>query len=361
MKKLAYIFLTLFLTLSCGKDTSNTSNAVNRAAILDNLGNIIMQRYTQLKADADSLNIYADSFQTNTTAQNFSLLQNAYIKTYKTFQTIQYFNFGKAEELELIEAFNFYPEDTTIILNAIQNNSYNIQTIANKAKGLQALDYLLYGIRNYNSTEVLNWFSNTPNATAYVKSIAEEIKRITDLVYNDWNDNYLTEFKNKQGIEASSSFFIMTNAIIGNFEKLGRTGKVGVPLGYNGIFSGDIPRLELIEARHSKISIALMKIYVESFEEFLKGENGLGYDDYLNTIGAKFNNSTPLSTVINTKLNDLKNKINAIEEPYATEIVDNRQKVVETFQAFQQLVITLKVDVSSAMSIDIIYQDSDGD
>lgn len=360
MKKSAYILIVSFIIFfSCGK-TNNEQDNLDRAAILDNLGNIIFQRYNQLKLDADSLNIYADSFQTNTNAQNLLLLRNAFVKTYLTFQTIQGFNFAKANEVDIINAFNFYPEDTTLILNAIQSNTYNIQTISNKAKGLQALDYLLYGIRNYNEADLLQWYANTPNAKLFIKNITTEIKRISDLIYNDWNSTYLSTFKTRQGIDRSSSFFILTNAIIENFEKYGRTAKVGIPLGYNGVFAGSTPRLELIEARHSKISIALLKNYVLAYEELINGKNGLGYDDYLNTIGATFNN-TPLSNVLTTQFATLKNKINALEEPYATEIVDDRQKVVETFQAFQQIVITLKTDVASSMSIDIIFQDTDGD
>jgi predicted lipoprotein len=306
------------------------------------------------------LNNYADSFQVNTNSSNLLLLRSAFVTTYRTFQTVQYFNFAKAAELNFIDALNFYPEDTTVILNAIATNSYNIQTISNKAKGLQALDYLLYGVRDYSDVELLNWYMATPNATAYINAVCEELKRLTDIIQQDWSSSYLTTFKNNQGIDQSSSFFLLTNALVENLEKYGRTAKVGVPLGYNGIFEGTTPRLELIEARHSQISLSLLKSYIESYEEFLNGGNGLGYDDYLNTINASFNNVL-LSTIINTQLSTIKTKINALEEPYANEIVGDRQKVVELFQAIQQLIITLKVDVASAMSIDMVYQDTDGD
>lgn len=363
MRKSAYILLltTIVFVLSCSKTSNDdTDQNIDRAAILDNLGNIIVQNYTQLKTDADSLNIYADSFQTNTTEQNLLKLRSAFVKTYKSFQTVQFINFGKALELNIIDAFNNYPEDTTIILNAIQSNSYNIQTISNKAKGLQALDYLLYAVRDYSTTDLVNWYTNTPNAKTYVMAVTAEIKRLTDLVNTDWNNQYLTTFKERQGIDRSSSFFLMTNALVENIEKYGRTAKVGIPLGYNGIFEGTTPRLELIEARHSQISIELLKAHIDAFGSFLSGNNGLGYDDYLNDIDAKFN-GTLLSTIIETQVANIKTKINALEEPYASEIVDDRQKVKELFQAFQLLVITLKVDVASAMSIDIIYQDTDGD
>ena len=72
MRKSAYILLltTIVFVLSCSKTSNDdTDQNIDRAAILDNLGNIIVQNYTQLKTDADSLNIYADSFQTNTTEQ----------------------------------------------------------------------------------------------------------------------------------------------------------------------------------------------------------------------------------------------------------------------------------------------------
>jgi predicted lipoprotein len=220
MKKI-YILFCCFTILSCGKEKgTNNNDNVDRAAILDNLGNIIFERYTTFKESADSLNIFADSFQNHTNEANLIALRNAYIKTYKDFQKIQYFNFAKALELNIIDAFNFYPEDSTIILNAIQSNIYNIQTISNKAKGLQALDYLLFGIRSYSDAELISWYNATPNAKTYLVNITQEISRISNLFYNDWNTSYLSTFKTRQGIDRSSSFFLLTNALIENFEEI---------------------------------------------------------------------------------------------------------------------------------------------
>lgn len=356
MKKI-YILFCCFTILSCGKEKgTNNNDNVDRAAILDNLGNIIFERYTTFKESADSLNIFADSFQNHTNEANLIALRNAYIKTYKDFQKIQYFNFAKALELNIIDAFNFYPEDSTIILNAIQSNIYNIQTISNKAKGLQALDYLLFGIRSYSDAELISWYNATPNAKTYLVNITQEISRISNLIYNDWNTSYLSTFKTRQGIDRSSSFFLLTNALIENFERNFRNSKVGIPLGYYGTLGGS----ELIEARYSKNSIQLIKTYLTSLEEFLNGKNGLGYDDYLNTINARYNDKL-LSTTIQEQIANIHTKIDALEEPFADEIVNDNQKVKELFQAIQSLVITLKVDVSLAMSIEIIYQDTDGD
>lgn len=359
MKKLKFFIIGLIFLTACSKTEKEEEN-VDRKAILINIGNVIFDNYKSFSSDADSLHISAINFNSDPNEENFNILKTYFIKTYASFQRVQFVNIGSALEINLIDAMNFYPEDTSIIMNAINSNSYNIQTINNKAKGLHALDYLLYGFRDYDESEIIDWYANDTNSTDYVLAVTGEIKRTSNTIKNEWETSYLETFKARQGIDKSSSFYILTNAMLENFEKYGRTAKVGIPLGYNGIFEGFTPRLNLVEGKYSNISLQLIESYILGFESILLGNNSLGYDDYLNQIDAKFNN-IPLEEVLKTRINDIKTKLALLEEPYSEEITNDRQKVKDLFSAMQQLSITLKVDMASALSIDIIYQDSDGD
>lgn len=359
MKRIFTLIICASILFGCAKKENN-NNDVDRKAILINLGNIIFENYVQFSNYSDSLKISADSFKVNPNAENFSALKNYYVKTYNSFQRVQFIHIGPAEELNLIDALNFYPEDTAVMMNAINTNTYDIKTINNKAKGIQALDYLLYGFRSLDESQLLDWYSDNDNARGYLLAITGEIQFLANSVKDEWESGYLETFKARQGIDKSSSFFILTNAILENFEKYCRTAKVGIPLGYNGIFEGFTPRLNLIEGKYAQISIELMKSYVLAYESLLSGNGDQGYYSYLDQIDARFNDKL-LSEVIQERLNTIKTRIDALNEPYEDEIVSNRDNVKAVFAAMQQLAITLKVDVSSAMSIDIIYQDSDGD
>ncbi len=359
MRKIFYFLITALLLVGCKKE-NNEETTVDRKAILINIGDIIFENYNQFNKDADSLKNIALRFKETPNESNLNKLKTYYIKTYNSFQKVQFVNIGPAEELNIIDALNFYPEDTTLIMSSINSGIYDIKTIGNKAKGIQALDYLLFGFRELNDSDILVWYSNNENSRQFIVDVSNEIFRLSNLVFEEWENSYLQSFKDRQGIDRNSSFFVLTNAMLENFEKYCRTAKVGIPLGYNGIFEGFTPRLNLIEGRHAEISIQLIKSYMNAFEMILSGNDGLGYYEYLDQIGATFN-SKPLSEIIKERIITINQRIDLLEEPYADDIVNNRQKVKDVFSAMQQLVITLKVDVSSAMGIDIIYQDSDGD
>lgn len=359
MKNIFYLLIGILVLFGCKKESSD-ENVVDRKSILLNIGNIIFENYNQFHIDTDSLKSVALKFKETPNESSFEKLKTFYKNSYNSFQKIQFVNIGPAEELNIIDALNFYPEDTTLLMNTLNSESFDIKSIGNKAKGIQALDYLLFGFRSLNEEDILTWYINNEKGRQYLVDISNEIYRISNLVHKEWKDSYLQSFNDRQGIDRNSSFFVLTNAMLENYEKYCRTGKVGIPLGYNGIFEGFTPRLNLIEGRHAEISIELIKSYMEGYEMILSGNDGLGYYEYLDQIGATFN-SKPLSEIIKDRIKTINERLDLLEEPYADEVVNNRQKVKDVFSAMQQLVITLKVDVSSAMGIDIIYQDSDGD
>jgi predicted lipoprotein len=359
MKKIFYLLIGSFILFGCKKESSD-ENIVDRKSILLNIGDIIFENYNQFNIDTDSLKSVAQSFKETPNESSFNKLKTYYKNSYNSFQKVQFVNIGPAEELNIIDALNFYPEDTALIMNTLNSESFDIKAIGNKAKGIQALDYLLFGFRDLSEEDILTWYINNDKGRQYLVDICNEIFRLSNAVHKDWEDAYLQNFKDKQGIDRNSSFFVLTNAMLENYEKYCRTAKVGIPLGYNGIFEGLTPRLNLIEGRNAEISIQLIKSYMEAFEMILSGGDGLGYYEYLDQIGATFNNK-PLSEIIKDRIKTINERVDLLEEPYADNIVNNRQEVKDVFSAMQQLVITLKVDVSSAMGIDIIYQDSDGD
>jgi predicted lipoprotein len=365
MKKILISTVVVLSILSC-KENNNTDNT-DRRAILDNLGNIAFNYYKEFDAATDSLIAKTDSFTANISLAGLNELRTAYKNACIAYQKAQVCNIGRAEEISFIGELNFFPERADFIQSAIQSGNYNMNTIDSKAKGFPALDYLLYAVNNYTDNELVEWYKTNANARNYIKAVIGKIKAISEDVYTTWENGYLETFKSRQGIDRSSSLFLLVNAYLENFETQCRTAQVGLPLGYNGIFDNNTPRIDDIEARHSQLSLELLKAHFQAIENIYKGGNGFGLDDYLDQMDARYNNkqSTYNGELLSVFINDLfanaHTAINALQEPYAQEIINNRQKVVDVFTALQHIIATFKIDVASAMSIDIIYQDSDGD
>lgn len=355
MKKKLYIILLCFLLVACTEEKpNNTCETVDNNAILENIGNIIVDRYSQINTQATLTQTAITAFTTAPTTITLTAAQNAVKQLYLDFETVEMLQFGPAESYLQRTALNNYPTDTTIILSLIASNTTNLSTVSNSAKGIQALDYLLFGVAN-SDAEIVTWYTNNNNRN-YLTAVMSQVKTVINNIYNEWNPssgNYYNTFINATGVDIASAFGQLSNAVIADYEKYGRDGKVGIPLGIRTL---GVAQLNNIEGLYSKTSLALLKNYITSYKSLFNGNSGLGLDDYLNNVGR-----SDLSTKINTELQTILTTINALNNDLAYEITNNKTDVDALYSQLQALLLTLKVDMVSAMCLTITYQDTDGD
>jgi len=143
-----------------------------------------------------------------------------------------------------------------------------------------------------------------------------------------------------------------------DFERFIRDGKVGIPL---GIRSLGIPNPEKVEAHYSHKSLELVQESVLEYKKCFNGIstteiNGMGVDDYLN-----YEDAENITQKINTQLDLITEKLNLLNGPLSEDVVSNKNAVKAVYDEMQKLIVSLKVEVPSALSVLITYQDSDGD
>jgi predicted lipoprotein len=89
---------------------------------------------------------------------------------------------------------------------------------------------------------------------------------------------------------------------------------------------------------------------------------GTGYDDYLDALGAEVE-GIDLSTAINDEIQNSIDKISAIDQSIQVEAESFNAEgdLVLAYNALQAVIPLIKVDMPSAMSVTIAFQDNDGD
>jgi len=362
MQKTIFLLLLTLSLLACKDD--DTSNAdFDTAALLNNIGeNIIIPRYNILKEESDNLNTQLDNFKNDINANQLNLLREQFKATYLAWQACSTFEFGPAGILSLRTVINTFPTDTTIINQNITNNINDLTSTADyDAIGLPALDYMLYGKFN-TDTDFVNYYSNNNNALTYLEVLITKINEDINQVDTEWNSSYIETFKNATGTDVASSLGLLVNEMNLDFESYIRDGKVGIPL---GIRSLGVIQLEKAEAYYSDYSLELCLESVEQIQDLFngvstEGVNGIGLDDFLDAVKAT-NGEDNLSDKINTQFDDI---IIALEELDSSipSAIDNNQAQVETvYNEMQQIIVLLKVDLTSNLGILISYQDNDGD
>lgn len=364
---LCVVFLTITLT-DCKKkknseDEEELENSFDKTGMLTNYADaLVIPNFQQAKSSLDSLIQAYNTFSQNINEPNLLIVRQKFVNTYIQCQHIWTFEYGPAEN-ELVRInFNTYPADTNQIQTNISSGTYDFNLASNlDAKGLPAIDFLLYG-KNLTDAQVVSLFAGSANRVTYVTNCLNEMQTKLNTIISSWNSTYRNTFINSKGSEIGSSLGLMVNQL--NFEvDLLKNAKIGIPLGKK---SAGIIYPEKCEAYYANtISVRLAKECLLNIENTYlgrskNGNDGLGLDDYLEALKVQHTSGT-LNAAIKNQFAIAKTKLAAIPEPLSSYIVTNPTEVDAAYIEIVKLLVLLKTDMPSSMGIVITYQDGDGD
>lgn len=349
---------------SCVYDNSSTD--FDKQAMLDNIANnFITPSFNEYRSNVISLDSMTEVFTSQPSEQGLSDLRNLWLNTTLSWQDVALFDFGAANYILLKAQTNAYPADSVLIENNIIAGSWNLDYSDNyDAKGLQGLDYLL-NKRGLTESEKVIFLTGTQNAKDYLNALTDDLLNNINYVHDGWS-NDVTDFINDyESNSDGSSISTLVNAMCLHYEFYVRRGKVGLPLGvFNAFSQTEMP--EIVECYHYGQSLPFAKRAIESLKKYINGvnystlENGIGLDDYMDFVGATANNEN-LSTVINSQIDEILSQLNNLNDPFSSEILNNKPQVQTTYETMQNLVPYIKVDMTSALGVLITYADNDGD
>jgi predicted lipoprotein len=372
IKKSFYSVLLVCLIIACSSDTEDDIIQINefdRSEILNNyVDNIIIPRHNDFKSEIDNLKIAVDEFVESPISSTYDNLHNQWLITYKKWQHIEMFNIGKAEEINFLNTINTYPVDELRINENIDSRKFNLTSSNDwSCQGLSGIDYMLHGIDNSKENVILK-YSNNSNYGEYLKNLLDIIINNTDQVVNHWSENK-NSFVNSSGNSNTSSLNMLTNDFVYYFEKGLRTNKIGIPVGY---FSGGNVFPDKVEAYYSSknsfndVSKELAKEALIASENLFTGRSSSGskgpslktYLDYIYSADVNKNN---LSPIILSNFQSANDAINELDKSFVNQISSDKSKMLNAFDKLQALVVNMKTDMLSILSIQVDYIDADGD
>lgn len=339
---------------SCKKDKEEEETVdFNKSELLTNIGtNLIVPEYQLLLDDISILETSFLQFSSDKTVANLDLVKVAWKNAYLSWQTVNTYEFGPAMNIGLRSALGTFPTDTNKVLTNISVGGYVLGSADNiDAIGLPCLDFFLY------RADALNHFISSTAYTQYGLEIIQKMKSEVNSVLNSWNTSYLTTFKNSTGTQSTSSFSLFVNEFNKTYE-IAKNAKLGIPIGKQSL---GIQRPEYIEARLSAISLELLRENVKSLQRIFNGNTkngteGIGFDDYLIAL-----DRSSLATSINAQFNAILNDIDLITVSFEEEMINNPAVLDALYTKMQNLVVSIKTDMSSSFGVLITYQDNDGD
>lgn len=369
-RNLFYVCLTfaVVVLLGCAGTNKTPTADYDRQLLLTNVGeNIIIPAYSQLGTDLSNLVTSKEAFWTNSTESNLEAFRLDFIAAYTSFQYVTMYDFGPADVVNALNSMNIFPADTTKIESNISSETYDLNAGDQLAtKGFPALDYLLYGLGKTDS-QIIDQFDTATaegkSRRAYVNDVLNQINERQETVLAAWNSIYLSQFIAADGVDAGSSTSLLVNNLNMAFEDLKRH-KLLDPSGIASLTGTKRPTE--VEAYYSGESTTLLKVQILAIQELFNGlsygdkTNQDGFDDYLNVLGAQYNGGS-LSTAICDQFNEVNNALETLIDPLSNQITTDSDPIIKVNAEMQKLIVLLKTDLPSALSILITYQDGDGD
>ncbi len=365
-KNLHYLTIVLSFLLifsSCNKDKGNENIEGANTEVLKNWAeNIIIPAYKNYQKEVNLFVLDAEKFKSNRNKTNFDNLKKSWLNAYKAFQKVLIFDFGISEKMLFNRLTNTFPTSPKSInknIELLKTGKININKILlSKYQGFPALDYLLF-----EKNHTLSYYQTAEGkyASEYIFMLTQVLQRDINKVVKDWDKTKET-YINDTDKSVVGSYSNTINAFIRVFEKDIRATKVGYAAGAIKA-QNNKPAPEIIEAYYNaKVSKELLKTALKSSQDFFNGKHFLNNNsgESLKTILIQMKNKK-LADKINLQYQKMYQTIE--ETPLSlkeTAISDNAQ-MRKLYNVIQKNVAYYKTEMLATLSVQVAYQDADGD
>ncbi|WP_166384581.1 MULTISPECIES: imelysin family protein [unclassified Polaribacter] len=365
IKNFCILFISITLFASCNSSDEGepkVKDSFDRNAMLVNIAdNIIVPAYDDFSSKMTALKTAGETFTTTPNQVNLDALRTSWLTAYKTWQHIEMFNIGKADELQYSFHMNIYPLTVADVETNISNGVYDLDSANNHdAQGFPALDYLLYGVADSDATILAKYTTDTnkDNYKKYITDVLNKMNTLTTSVVSDFKtqrDSFVTSTSNT----VNSAVNMLINDYIFYYEKGLRANKIGIPA---GIFSAT-PLPEKVEGFYkNNVSKELALEALTAVQDLFEGKHfssstvGPSFQQYLEAL-----NGGNIVAGIKTQFRLANIEINKLDNSFSTQINTDNSAMTMAYDELQKVVILLKVDMLQAFNISVDYVDADGD
>jgi predicted lipoprotein len=364
-KKVLIVTILVASVFACSTnedDVPTIADNFDRNAMLINIAdNIIIPAYDDFSNKMETLKVEGELFIATPNQTNLDALRASWLVAYKTWQHIEVFNIGKAEELQYSFYMNVFPLTVADVEGNISSGSYDLNSANNHdAQGFPALDYLLYGVATTDAEILAIYTSNSKkdNYKKYLSDVLNQMDSLTIDMVTNFKANRNTFVTSTQN-NATSIFNKLINDYIFYYEKGLRANKFGIPA---GVFSSTPLPIKVEALYKNDISKELALESLTAVKNLFEGKHyasstvGIGFKAYLIKL-----DRLDISTKINSQFASATTQIQKLDDNFTNQINTNNTAMLTSYDELQKVVVLLKVDMLQAFNINVDYVDADGD
>lgn len=365
------IFLALLFVASTGMYQSCKKTEVaeyDRVELMNNLvENVILPRHIDAQTETHVLYTAAQAFKADASLANFQALRQAWLASKKAYKFIELFNVGDVYDTYMHNKVNKWPCNADFIDAMLQEgttlNQTYVDTKGSTAKGLPALEYLLFS-PTLSESQMHAQLTSTSDFAArlnLIEAYAEDIYYKAYFLNDYWastGENYGRTFVvNSPTTGLQSPVNIIANALLAQTERI-YASELGQPL---GSYNGGTPDETLAEAFRSRESLLCVRASIVSVLETVNGQ----MDGFSNAASLRNHliayKATATANDIESHLSEAITLIDQYNTTLSDGIVSSPQTLHEIRTHLQEVVVLLKTEAFSTLSIVLTFNDNDGD
>tara|TARA_B100001093_G_scaffold509229_1_gene572880 strand:- start:126 stop:1313 length:1188 start_codon:yes stop_codon:yes gene_type:complete len=337
---------------------ADPTTAQLKAEMLTNWAdNFIIPNYHNFSDKLTELESSVITFNNFPSIETLEIVRISWLEAYKSWQHIEMFNIGPAEQTFYHLKMNIYPTSTENIQSFLNLGDFSNLDNAPyySAQGLPAMDYLLFGIAE-NDTSLVNLYNSNSKYSNYLTEITNRMVSNTNYIINEWVD-YRAEFIASVENTATSSVNKMCNDFIYYYEKGFRANKFGIPV---GVFSAGNIFPDKVEAYYSEnVSRTLALEAIDAIDSFFKGNDESSLMDFISYSATE--GMISLSDEIIEQFSLARLSIEGLDSNFANQLNNEFLAMATTYDIIQAGTVLLKTDMLSVLQIATDYVDADGD
>lgn len=369
MKKNICLFTCfVFLLLCCKKKENEITKedpVYDREAMLRSISERVFQpQAIDFATAASNLKTKSTSFTQIPDTATLHRLQEAWKNTSKSWSAIEAYKVGYIMTAGLHTQLNQWPTNISLIESEITGSSIlteeYIQMTGTSRKGLPAIEYLIFDA----DTTVLKRFTTDASATrrkAYLEALCAHVSTHANLLEEYWNsESNRSVFYSNAGISVGGNTSVLFNSMISICEVMTNS-KVGVPLGKK---SSGVVQPQQVQSRTARYNREQLAMNLKSLKALIRGsveeEDANGFDDYMDFVNAQAGDEKLSVNVLN-QITLCEQDLNNLQDDISTGLTTENAEIEQLYLDLKALLILLKVDVSSQLSITVTFSDNDGD
>jgi predicted lipoprotein len=334
---------------------------VTREAVLrDTVGKVIAPASRELLAKSRDLTNALGGLGFSSSADALTKARQAWMATMLAARVVQGYEAGPLTDRDAAAAFSFsqiLPGRITGVLNSTRPlTATHVEELGSPAKGLFALEYLLFGPR---TTETGAAKAASPadmlaspqgsRLVAYLKLLAHDLEARAAHVAGDWS---AADGAAKQFIAGGQeSINTLVNQLAMHLE-VAAENRLGFVLRLPEPIARQYQRVECSASGSSQQSVRAL---ISGIERYYRGGDGAGLDDLVNQL------NPALARRIEAQFAATLFAVDLLAAPLEDVVVKDRAALQDAYDKARALEILFKVDLASTLGVTITFSSNDGD